>query len=354
MKDLKHYVFYSVLGHLIALLFAAIFSSFHNTDGKFIVFGAYSRKPTKTIWKNNTIPFLNGPSSHKRKGFGSGRGNHGDSQKGSHKKQVNNRGKQAAKTNKKPMKKTTQPKQKTRTEKKHQNKLAPKNKKALIEPVSVKKRQKKLLTSAKLSNKLVKSNSNAIAVAKEKKDHKAPAKKQASTKTIKKIEKKPTAIAKKQKIELPHVQENEIQEISVDKKTKKKQEDIAQKQTALVQETEVEEDGNDEEQGDASGEPDGNVGFNFVGAGTSNENIVIFQKHIQQEVDRLWHPPLGVPKGTVCTIYFDIDPHGKIKECSLVKRSPVLIYDLSIMRVVKKFKFHEYLWGKKFKIDFRQ
>jgi len=68
----------------------------------------------------------------------------------------------------------------------------------------------------------------------------------------------------------------------------------------------------------------------------------------------LWRPPVGVPKGTECTICFIVNQSGKIEKFEIIKHSKVLIYDLSISRIAKNFKFDRCLWGKKFTIDFRQ
>lgn len=92
--------------------------------------------------------------------------------------------------------------------------------------------------------------------------------------------------------------------------------------------------------------------FNLMGE--TDPRIMMYQGYIQQEVDRVWRPPLGVPKGTECLVNFVIDKSGKVKAFEIVKRSKVLIYDLSVIRVAKTFAFDRCLWGKRFTINFRQ
>ena len=92
--------------------------------------------------------------------------------------------------------------------------------------------------------------------------------------------------------------------------------------------------------------------FNLMGE--SNPELVAYQKYIQMEVERVWHPPVGVPKGTECSLTFIINTEGNIEEFEITKRSNILVYDLSILRVAKNFKFDKSLWNKKFSIDFRQ
>ncbi len=82
--------------------------------------------------------------------------------------------------------------------------------------------------------------------------------------------------------------------------------------------------------------------------------LIMYQKHIQKEVGRLWKPPVGVPKGTECSMSFNINSDGKVEDFEAIKRSKVLIYDLSILRIANQFNFDKCLWNKKFTIDFRQ
>ncbi|MFA6263970.1 MAG: TonB C-terminal domain-containing protein [Candidatus Babeliales bacterium] len=93
--------------------------------------------------------------------------------------------------------------------------------------------------------------------------------------------------------------------------------------------------------------------FNLIG-NYDQKDVILYQRHVQREVDRLWRPPVGVPKGTVCSVLFAVGNDGSIEQFEILKRSDVLIYDLSILRVAKSFQFDKSLWGKQFKIDFRQ
>ncbi|MBD3272860.1 hypothetical protein GF385_00725 [Candidatus Dependentiae bacterium] len=94
------------------------------------------------------------------------------------------------------------------------------------------------------------------------------------------------------------------------------------------------------------------IHFNLMGE--TDPNLIKYQESIQKEVARLWKPPIGVPKGTECSVKFEINDQGKVKNFEILNKSNILIYDLSILRVAKKFKFDKFLWGRKFTIDFRQ
>lgn len=92
--------------------------------------------------------------------------------------------------------------------------------------------------------------------------------------------------------------------------------------------------------------------FNLMGE--LDPKVIRYQQCIQYEVDRVWKPPLGVPKGTECIVTFVIDEDGSVKSFNIDKKSKILIYDLSIVRVSKDFRFDKCLWGKSFVVNFRQ
>ena len=94
------------------------------------------------------------------------------------------------------------------------------------------------------------------------------------------------------------------------------------------------------------------IHFNLMGE--NDPQLIKFQESIQKEVARLWKPPIGVPKGTECAVKFLIDNKGNVKDFEISNKSDILIYDLSILRVARQFKFDKFLWGRKFSIDFRQ
>jgi hypothetical protein len=79
-----------------------------------------------------------------------------------------------------------------------------------------------------------------------------------------------------------------------------------------------------------------------------------YQKNIQDEVARLWQPPVGVSKGTECIVKFCVNKIGNVEKFEFQERSNVLLYDLSVVRISKEFKFDKFLWGKTFSITFRQ
>lgn len=94
------------------------------------------------------------------------------------------------------------------------------------------------------------------------------------------------------------------------------------------------------------------IHFNLMGE--SDPQLIKYQESIQKEVTRLWKPPVGVPKGTECSVMFSLNNKGNVEDFEILNKSDILIYDLSILRVARRFKFDKFLWGKKISIDFRQ
>jgi len=118
-----------------------------------------------------------------------------------------------------------------------------------------------------------------------------------------------------------------------------------------------------QKQTEPEAQPDEQVAQEFYAPESSQENIIVaftdremlmYQRVVQQEIERTWQPPLGVPKGTECTVRFEIAHNGNVKDAMLVHGSDVLIFDLSALRSARKCMFAQCLWGKIFQVDFRQ
>ncbi len=66
---------------------------------------------------------------------------------------------------------------------------------------------------------------------------------------------------------------------------------------------------------------------------STNPIMRAHQRVISQEFNRVWQPPIGVRKGTECTVRISINNEGHISEIVFIKRSNIPIYDLSIVRL---------------------
>ena len=173
-------------------------------------------------------------------------------------------------------------------------------------------------------------------------------------KEIEKEEKKKTDIKQKEFKEKKKSEEKIKQEVKeIEQKEIQPEESTNTSTNDTFNEKEIN-DSQTEEHEASNLEYNSNEEFIFTLSGEIDKKFEVYQKYLQQEVQRLWSPPLGVPKGTTCRIKFVIDQSGKVSNFENIKKSKVLIYDLSILRIAHQFKFDKCLWGKSFIIDFCQ
>jgi hypothetical protein len=318
MHHLKQYFYWSLGFHACLLLIASIVSMWHsNKKNAFVVFGARSRYEAKTQYKSAHItPFMS--SRKKSRNSGSPQHSTGRTNKKNSRMQLKKNPKQQTKKAS-VAKKNTVKKQSAPTKAKKQTK---KN----IPEIGRKKRTKisgnKKVTPP-VKNKHKKSKQKPKQLPKEKVNKIAPPQTQPEPELAIEQSEQESAMGSEPK---------EVAENSLEESTKTQRDNLCTEDTAGPDETE---------------------GFSIEGD-YDPQTLAQFQYHVQKEIDRLWHPPIGVPKGTVCSIFFVVDNTGAVVECNFAKRSPVLIYDLGIMRIARELQFHESLWGKQFKIDFCQ
>ncbi len=335
MELLKKYLVGSFAFHLGLLIFACVVSYFDSRIKKsFIVFGAHSRKPSFVSYKElKAVPFVGSPRRckihHRAQAHAHQR---------VHQRTVKNH----------------------HTRDMHKKSYAKSIKKQNPRKQRVHKAQRAIAVPEQAS--VVPELADDIKIA-----HKKPAR-------IKKAKKH--AVPHTKEVKVAHNEQKEQQQVEpinvaslVEEKTIKEPEKINEPKAKISDKSEqsiacqTEEpllpDDQMPESECAQNEdvPSDNTadyaGFNLIGS-YDQKDLIIYQRHVQREVDRLWRPPLGVPKGTICTVMFTVGTEGGIENFEFLKRSDVVIYDLSIIRVAKNFQFDKSLWGKQFKIDFRQ
>jgi hypothetical protein len=134
------------------------------------------------------------------------------------------------------------------------------------------------------------------------------------------------------------------------KQTKKKQpveeeESEETKQEAKLKEANLGEDSDD-------GDDDEIIYFNLLGENDPNRSAN--QKILQKEIDRVWSPLIGVPRGTECVARLEIARDGSVKSLDVIKESDVPIFDLSIVKIQNDLKLPVQFFGKIIEIKFRQ
>ncbi len=294
-------ILWSLLAHLVIVLITGLIGCTKNNQ-TFIVFGAHSKKPTATSYKprGHVVPFSN-----------SGKGR----SRGGGKKRVA------------PTKKH-EPKAKVRRQV-----AAPKKDKGIKAKQENKKATKSKGASQRTLTESADAGSEQTAEKKRRAVQMAPAKKI---------------------ITPPHEEQKEDAEPSTPEPAHQEEEQPEQVKPDTSEPTEPEhEDQESDEQVQEHDEDVAGLADNFVGSYTSQQ-LRSYQMHIQHEIERLWSPPVGVKRGTICSISFQLDDQGVPIICEYAKRSGVLIYDLSVMRAARQCVFDKSLWGKQFKVDFRQ
>ncbi|KKQ33382.1 MAG: hypothetical protein US49_C0001G0062 [candidate division TM6 bacterium GW2011_GWF2_37_49] len=363
--NLKNCLYSSLTFHLLLCVAASVITNNGGIKKTFVVFGAHSKKNYHTLYKNGnlkktnraTIPFVGGG---KKFGTKSGHGSKSGSRKAKQRtksvlRKTNNSSKsniankaQNFKNAKSGLKPTKQSNAKS------------KNSKPFAKPKSIKMSQNKKENTEVIKDRPIIpeifGNKNKLLATKLKNQQTqklAQKKKQEKIANDEEIKKK---IAQKEAFDEVKAIENENPKIDVTSKIEPKPDVIENKALNQIDDQPedpiLDEEDFDDDQSLDFNETSSTLVLNFNGK--FDPEMALYQKYVQIEVERLWKPPLGVPRGTTCRIGFLVDRQGKIKHFEIIKRSNVLIYDLSILRIAHLFKFNRKLWGKNFTIDFCQ
>jgi hypothetical protein len=380
MQLTRKYLIGSVIFHMVVIVVATIIGLHQNSIKKtFVVFGAHSRKHTFVSYKpTKIVPFVSQPKRQllAQNSHGNGKGRHVVKGSANRKTTKHTRNKKVSKkshvrhtkSKHKAVKVKAHAVAKTKSRARVKAKPAPKPQKIVASKVpeleeagdKIKissKKQKAHKPSANAPKELRRDAASkpegrrrATPKPKAKKPEPKPEPEQRSEPEAKAVEKpEPSADAperdaasesegrsRAEPVEPP----KEVEAVTPVVQNEGQPDDISPEDEAVT----TDNDGDD----DSS-----TIDFNLIGDDNDQQRKV-YQKHVQREVDRLWRPPVGVPKGTVCTVLFTVNVEGEVEEVAFLKRSSMLIYDLSIMRIAKSFKFAHCLWNKQFKIDFKQ
>lgn len=96
-----------------------------------------------------------------------------------------------------------------------------------------------------------------------------------------------------------------------------------------------------------------NINVGAVGA-MANAQASASLQAIQEAVDKAWRPPLGVAKGTECRLQLKLDMQGKVTEFELIEKSPIWIFNSSVLQAARQLEFGSGFGGMSFVINFRQ
>ncbi len=330
MLPFRNFLIGSLLLHVGIILIATIINLYNqNLKKTFIVFGAHSRKHSITHYKalHNHVPFVSNSGKRNSKGNHAHTNGKNKSTKKQSKHSATKKAKSAIKQHpKKSIKRKSKfhelVDEKTNTKKSNDKQRREKEKQAAQKKKEQEQREKERQQKEKKERK---------------KQEEADRKKQEEERKQQEKEKAKQKLEDQKATEKLDVQENGSDE-SADQ--------TAQNNDDHTDNDQTEDDDNTSTENQDSG-------FSLMGKYDSND-LHMYHKHVQQEIDHRWRPPVGVPKGTISIGLFKVDNDGTIEKFELIKRSNILIYDLSIIRDARKCQFDKCLWGKQFKVEFRQ
>jgi len=331
----RNCLYSSLALHIFLFLLLSVFSGTNNIKKPFVVFGAHSKKQYHAFYKtgrqntNGTaIPFVSGARSGRGKNL---RTHRSGGVKSSGGKNAISKKRATARVKSAKVAKTVKPVRASRKSKLQKSAKRVKTQKLAhkieLPEVSIEKDRPVVKEKKYFKNK-------------KKLDVVQPAAVAEAIKAPKKVEEK---IEKELNKKEPIKEEPVKADIVVD-----------DKKIVEVENEPVEDEASDSGEGEDLDTNETSSVLVLSLAGNVDPGLTFYQKCIQKEVERLWKPPIGVPKSTTCRINFIVDRKGNVKNFEIVKRSSVLIYDLSILRIAHLFKFDQKLWGKSFAVDFCQ
>lgn len=86
------------------------------------------------------------------------------------------------------------------------------------------------------------------------------------------------------------------------------------------------------------------------------DDLVLLKNHqaMQQDIERVWKPPVGLSKDLMCTVAVALNNNGTIQSLAVEESSKVLSYDVTARMALSKVSFPKMFWGKKLAITFKQ
>jgi outer membrane biosynthesis protein TonB len=69
------------------------------------------------------------------------------------------------------------------------------------------------------------------------------------------------------------------------------------------------------------------------------------QVQLQEELLRVWHPPIGVETGVCCQVRITLDDAGKVQAVDMVQSSGTILFDVSARAAVQQAVWPKGMWG---------
>lgn len=95
----------------------------------------------------------------------------------------------------------------------------------------------------------------------------------------------------------------------------------------------------------ASALPDSNSGPMIIARSARDAALLAVHLAIQDELLRVWHPPVGIDESVACTVRVNIDAEGTIQSLELTQPSGILLFDISARAAIQQAVWPRAVWG---------
>jgi outer membrane biosynthesis protein TonB len=83
----------------------------------------------------------------------------------------------------------------------------------------------------------------------------------------------------------------------------------------------------------------------MIARSASDAAALAVQLEIQEELLRVWRPPVGIDEGVSCTITVTLDDTGAAQTVEIVKPSGILLFDVSARAAIQQAVWPRAFWG---------
>lgn len=83
----------------------------------------------------------------------------------------------------------------------------------------------------------------------------------------------------------------------------------------------------------------------MIARNVSDAAVLSVQLEIQQELVRVWCPPVGIEEGISCTIKVVLENDGTVKSLEIVKPSGMMLFDVSARAAIQQAVWPRAVWG---------
>ncbi len=83
----------------------------------------------------------------------------------------------------------------------------------------------------------------------------------------------------------------------------------------------------------------------LIARSASHAAALTVQLAIQEELLRVWHPPIGIPEGISCSMQITVDARGAVQLLEIKKSSGMFLFDVSARAAIHQAVWPHAVWG---------